>query len=139
VSRAIVDLHGGRLRVEERRERESGACVIVSPAIEKRNRCRGDLEETGGSLVGSPPRAGPALCRRLQPSGRLLHILRWKITRTPAERPCRNLLRLMGHEVTVATTVATALDHGRRHPERRRPPVDSVVSDLGLPDGPGRA
>jgi CheY-like chemotaxis protein len=45
-----------------------------------------------------------------------------------------DLLRLMGHEVTVAGSVATALaaagdGHGR---------LDLVVSDLGLPDGSGQ-
>jgi CheY-like chemotaxis protein len=42
------------------------------------------------------------------------------------------LLSALGHRVTVAMTVAEALDAAAREE-----PIDIVVSDLGLPDGSG--
>ena len=44
-----------------------------------------------------------------------------------------NLLRSLGHQVTVAGTVAGALDAVAKSEEG----LDLVISDLGLPDGSG--
>ena len=57
----------------------------------------------------------------------------WRTMPTPP-RPWRDLLRCLGHEVTVAGTVAGALDAVAKS---RRGGFDLVISDLGLPDGSG--
>jgi len=49
-----------------------------------------------------------------------------------------DLLRLMGHEVTVATSVAGALTLAVATQDGTGRRLDLVVSDLGLPDGSGQ-
>ncbi|HSS50260.1 MAG TPA: PAS domain S-box protein, partial [Thermoanaerobaculia bacterium] len=103
VSRAIVDLHGGRLTAESE-GRGRGACFTVRLPIAT---VQGDLDETGVWFS----RQRPAVAAAAAPSAeadRPLHILLVEDHEDTAEA-MSDLLRLMGHEVTVATSVAAAL------------------------------
>ncbi|MFL6197087.1 MAG: PAS domain S-box protein [Thermoanaerobaculia bacterium] len=127
VSRAIVDLHGGRLTVESPGPGMGSTFTVRLPL----GGIQEDLEETG---IWFDRRALP----RTAAPGRPLRILLVEDHADTAEAMAE-LLRLMGHEVTVAGSVGAALaaaegvlDGGGR------PGLDLVVSDLGLPDGTGQ-
>jgi two-component system, chemotaxis family, CheB/CheR fusion protein len=131
VSRAIVDLHGGRLTAASE-GRGRGAVFTLHIPLEA---VQEDLDETGAWFS----RARPAVAAPAAPAvdaaeaNRPLHILLVEDHADTAEAMA-DLLRLIGHQVTVAGSVAAALaaagdDHGR---------IDLVLSDLGLPDGSGQ-
>jgi two-component system, chemotaxis family, CheB/CheR fusion protein len=134
VSRAIVDLHGGRLTAESE-GRRMGACFTVRLPVAVAVQ-GGDLDETG--VWFSRPR--PAVAAPPPPvseTDRPLHILLVEDHEDTAEA-MTDLLRLMGHEVTVATSVAAALAVAGAIHEGSGRRLDLVVSDLGLPDGSGQ-
>jgi two-component system CheB/CheR fusion protein len=132
VSRAIVDLHGGRLTAESE-GRGRGSCFTVRLPVAS---VRGDLDETGvwfsrprqAVSAPAPPAAGVE---------RSLHILLVEDHEDTAAA-MTDLLRLMGHEVTVATSVAAALTAAGAAQDGTGRRLDLVVSDLGLPDGSGQ-
>jgi CheY-like chemotaxis protein len=131
VSRAIVELHGGRLDAASEGRGRGAAFTLHLPleAVQE------DLDETGAwfsrarpsAIAPAPPATG---------ADRPLHILLVEDHADTAEAMA-DLLRLIGHQVTVAGSVAAALaaagaardNHGR---------IDLVLSDLGLPDGSGQ-
>ncbi|MFL6263629.1 MAG: PAS domain S-box protein [Thermoanaerobaculia bacterium] len=122
VSRAIIDLHGGRLTaVSEGRGR--GAVFTVHLPL---GGVQEELDETG--VWPSRPSAVS-----VKPD-RELRILLVEDHEDTA-RAMADLLDLMGHEVTVAGSVAAALAAAEATQGRE---IDLVVSDLGLPDGSGQ-
>ncbi|HEV2843517.1 MAG TPA: PAS domain S-box protein [Thermoanaerobaculia bacterium] len=129
VSRAIVDLHGGRLTAASDGPGQGATFTVRLPL----GGIQEELDETG-IWFGRPraarrPDAGP---------DRPLRILLVEDHPDTAEAMA-DLLRLMGHEVLVAGSVAGALEtaglalNGDGHSGG----IDLVVSDLGLPDGSG--
>ena len=127
VSRAIVDLHGGRLTAASD-GRGQGACFTVRLPL---GAVQGDLDETASWFS----RSRPAAARDVPPAAadRPLHILLVEDHEDTAAA-LADLLRLIGHEVTVAGSVAAALAAAGDGQGR----IDLVVSDLGLPDGSGQ-
>jgi signal transduction histidine kinase len=116
VSRAIVELHGGKLTaMSEGRGMGATFSVRLPQVIVPR------LEELG-------PEAAPA---PKPGSHKPLHLLLVEDHADTAE-VMAELLRAKGHQVTVARTVSAALAEARD-----RKGFDVVVSDLGLPDGNG--
>ncbi|HEX4961840.1 MAG TPA: PAS domain S-box protein [Thermoanaerobaculia bacterium] len=128
VSRAIVDLHGGRLTAESE-GKGRGACFTVRLPIAA---LQGDLDETGAWFS----RARPAAPAPAAGAGRSLHVLLVEDHEDTAEAMA-DLLRLLGHEVTVAGSVAAALAAAGAVHDGASRRLDLVVSDLGLPDGSG--
>jgi PAS domain S-box-containing protein len=124
VSRAIVDLHGGRLSVASG-GRGQGATFAVRLPL---GGIQEDLDETGVWL-SRPSRAA----ERTAAADRSLRILLVEDHEDTAEAMA-DLLRLIGHEVEVARSVTTALALAATFPGGG---IDLVVSDLGLPDGSG--
>jgi PAS domain S-box-containing protein len=121
VSRAIVDLHGGRLTAASE-GRGRGAVLTVHLPL---GGVQEELDETGVWPSRLPVSMKP---------DRALRILLVEDHEDTA-RAMADLLELMGHEVMVAGSVAAALAaaeavHGQG--------IDLVVSDLGLPDGSGQ-
>ncbi|HEV7508410.1 MAG TPA: PAS domain S-box protein [Thermoanaerobaculia bacterium] len=131
VSRAIVDLHGGRLLADSE-GRGKGACFTVRLPIAT---VQGDLDETGVWFSRPRPVAPPPT--PAAEVDRPLHILLVEDHEDTAEA-MSDLLRLMGHEVTVATSVAAALTTAGATQDGAGRRLDLVVSDLGLPDGSGQ-
>jgi PAS domain S-box-containing protein len=125
VSRAIVDLHGGRLTAASE-GREHGAVFTVRLPL---GGLREDLEETGVWL--SRPRPS----RPLVEVDRALRILLVEDHEDTAQA-MSDLLGMMGHEVTLAGSVAAALSTAED--AVRGSGIDLVVSDIGLPDGSGQ-
>ncbi len=121
VSRAIVDLHGGRLMAASE-GRGRGAVLTVHLPL---GGVQEDLEETGAWLPRLPVSVTP---------DRALRILLVEDHEDTAQAMA-DLLGLMGHEVTVAGSVATALAAAEAVRDQG---IDLVVSDLGLPDGSGQ-
>lgn len=115
ISKAIVELHGGSIRVRSE-GRDRGTTFSVH-------------------LPAEPPPfesvAPPAREVEEMPSARLRVLLVEDHSDTAAA--LADLMRLQGHEVRIAGTVAQALslaaEEGR---------IDLVISDLGLPDGNGQ-
>jgi signal transduction histidine kinase/methylmalonyl-CoA mutase cobalamin-binding subunit len=124
VSRALVELHGGRLAAASD-GRDQGATFEVRLPVDSPEM---DLDET------AVMRARPSLQENAG-AVRLLRILLVEDHPDTAEAMAE-VLRLLGHEVTVAGTVAEALDAAEAAAARSG--FELVVSDLGLPDGSGQ-
>jgi PAS domain S-box-containing protein len=125
VSRAIVDLHGGRLMAASEGRGRGAAFTVRLPL----GGIQEDLEETGVWL--SRPRL-PMVSVKPDRALRILLVEDHEDT----ARALADLLELMGHEVTLAGSVTAALAAAAA--EARRGGIDLVVSDLGLPDGSGQ-
>lgn len=125
ISRAIVELHGGEISVRSDGRGRGAAFTVRLP-------------------VRQAPReiqtAQPAeIFHAAEESGRPLHILLVE-DHVDTATAMADLLRMCGHEVSVAYNMAQALDlafsrNGAGGPSERR--IDLVISDLGLPDGNG--
>jgi CheY-like chemotaxis protein len=126
VSRAIVDLHGGRLAACSDGRGQGAAFTVRLPL----GCVQEDLDETGAwfsrphlaSAPGSP-----------SPGERSLRILLVEDHADTAEAMA-DLLGLSGHKVTVARSVGEGLAAA----EAAAGGFDLVLSDLGLPDGSGQ-
>jgi len=125
VSRAIVDLHGGRLSAASEGGGYGSAFTLRLPL----GSVQEELEETG-VWFARPRRAAASA-----PAARTLRILLVEDHPDTAEAMA-DLLRLMGHEVDVTGSVAEALAAADRLQAAEG--IDLVVSDLGLPDGSGQ-
>jgi two-component system CheB/CheR fusion protein len=132
VSRAIVDLHGGRLTAQSE-GRGTGACFTVHLPVAA---VQGDLDETGAWFSRHRPAAASPAAVAAE-SERSLHILLVEDHEDTADA-MTDLLRLMGHEVTVAASMAAALAAAGATQDGAGRQLDLVVSDLGLPDGSGQ-
>ena len=142
VSRAIVDLHGGRLTVASG-GRDRGAAFTLRLPL---GGIQEDLDETGGwsSPEAPPPAPGvPGVAGASMPVPRTLRILLVEDHADTAEAMA-DLLRLIGHEVTVAVSVASGLAAAEAAvgkavgKDDAAGGFDLVLSDLGLPDGSGQ-
>jgi len=119
ISKAIVELHGGRLTAESRGRGQGATFTVSLPAsLPRVDHETGEIEVAGKTIAAPEPAAGP------------LHILLVEDHADTAEAMAE-LLSLLGYRVTTAATVAEAL--GTAGAER----FDLVLSDLGLPDGSG--
>lgn len=118
ISKAIVELHGGRLTAASG-GRDKGSTFT----------CRLPLQappaagERPAEASLAKPRPGPGV-------NRPLHILLVE-DHADSATAMADLLGAMGHQVTVTGTVAAALAAAERGG------LDLVLSDLGLPDGDG--
>lgn len=118
ISRAIVELHGGRLTALSA-GRNRGATFTMRLPL---SAAASGMERAAEGAVKGPWRAAAA--------PRALHVLVVEDHVDTAEAVA-TLLQSIGHRVTVAGTVAAALAAA----ESSLP--DLVISDLGLPDGGG--
>jgi len=125
VSRAIVDLHGGRLTAASEGPGRGSAFTVHLPL----GGVQEELEETG-IWFSRQHSAAPAPV----PDEKGLRILLIEDHPDTAEAMA-DLLRLMGHEITVAGSVAAGLAAAERM--QAGGGIGLVVSDLGLPDGSG--
>ncbi len=116
VSRAIVRLHGGDLTASSPGAGCGATFTIRLPA----GLPEGNLDETL-----------PGFVRPSIPSHRSLRLLLVEDHPDTAEAMA-DLLRDLGHQVAVASSVATA-----REVAEENGGFDLVISDLGLPDGSG--
>ncbi|MES1245256.1 MAG: ATP-binding protein [Acidobacteriota bacterium] len=119
VSRAIARLHGGDLTAASDGAGQGAVFTLSLPAGVP----EADLDETVALFVRREPGAGP---------DRGLRLLVVEDHPDTADAMA-DLLRDLGHEVTVARSVAAA----REAAERSEGRLDLVISDLGLPDGSG--
>ena len=119
VSRAIVELHGGRL-IAASDGKDRGATFRIRLPVSS---VQIDLDETGVFARARPVRP-PAAERPL----RILLVEDHPDTAAAMGE----VLGLMGHQVTTAGSVAAALEAAARGEH------DLLVSDLGLPDGSGQ-
>ncbi|HEV2856453.1 MAG TPA: PAS domain S-box protein [Thermoanaerobaculia bacterium] len=123
VSRAIVDLHGGKLTAASEGPGRGAAFTVRLPL----GGIQEELEETG---VWFPrTRSGPGMAPGT--AERPLSILLVEDHPDTAEAMA-DLLRLSGHQVTVAGSVASGLAAAEAGA------FDLLLSDLGLPDGSGQ-
>jgi signal transduction histidine kinase/ActR/RegA family two-component response regulator len=117
VSRAILEAHGGSLTASSAGSGHGATFIIRLPV---------------GEPVPTPAEESPApsAAPLSETTDRPLHLLLVEDHPDTADAMAE-LLRLLGHQVTVAGSVAKALAaaDGRR--------FDLVISDLGLPDGSG--
>jgi CheY-like chemotaxis protein len=118
ISRAIVELHGGRLTAASA-GRNRGATFAVRLPLSV---AASGVDRGAEGAVPGPWRDSPAI--------RPLHVLVVEDHADTAEAVA-TLLQTIGHRATVAGTVAAALAAA----ENSAP--DLVISDLGLPDGHG--
>jgi PAS domain S-box-containing protein len=122
VSRAIVDLHGGRLTAASEGRGRGAAFTVRLPL----GGIQEELDETGVWF----PRARMSM-DSAGAAERPLSILLVEDHPDTAEAMA-DLLRLSGHEVTVAGSVAGGIAAAEAGA------FDLLLSDLGLPDGSGQ-
>jgi PAS domain S-box-containing protein len=117
ISRAIMERHGGSLTAGSEGSGRGAVFTLRIP-------CGGDMAEVGeDSFHADDAAAGePAPAR---------HILLVEDHADTAQAMAA-LLEGLGHRVTLAHTVAAALEAAAREEA-----IDLVISDLGLPDGHG--
>jgi two-component system CheB/CheR fusion protein len=120
ISKAIVELHGGRLGARSAGKGQGSVFSVRVPVGDLRTR-----PEAAGEATAATDRVAAG-----RPAE--LHILLVEDHADTAEAMAE-LLREMGHRVTVAHSVAAGLAAA----ERASGPIDLVLSDLGLPDGTG--
>ncbi|HYG62182.1 MAG TPA: PAS domain S-box protein [Thermoanaerobaculia bacterium] len=121
VSKAIIDLHGGRISAASAGPGRGAAFTVRLPV----------REQTAPAVAAVPAATG------LEAAERSLHVLLVEDHDDTAEAMA-DLLRASGHRVTVADTVAAALEAAAAAANGSAAgPLDFVVSDLGLPDGNG--
>lgn len=118
ISKAIAEMHGGSLSAASEGRGRGSVFTLRLP----------DGGELAAGETGHAADAKPA-----DGAGRPLHLLLVEDHADTAEAMA-DLLRLLGHRVDVAGTVAAALTTAERS---AADPFDLVVSDLGLPDGTG--
>ncbi|HEX2223755.1 MAG TPA: ATP-binding protein, partial [Thermoanaerobaculia bacterium] len=126
VSRAILELHGGRIETFSEGIGHGATFVIHLPAG-----LPAEIAEADRPAAAAPA-PEPAAGERVAP----LHILLVEDHPDTAEAMAE-LLRGFGHQVTAAATVAGALA-ATAAAEAAHDGIDLVVSDLGLPDGSGQ-
>ncbi len=121
ISRAIVEFHGGTL---EARSDGPG---------------RGATFRVRLPLTSVPAGAAAALSEPSRSAAQAMRTLRILLIEDHADtaEAIAELLRLLGHEVTVAFTLAAGLAAAAEIHGRGPGGIDLVVSDLGLPDGNG--
>ncbi|HYX26396.1 MAG TPA: ATP-binding protein, partial [Thermoanaerobaculia bacterium] len=123
ISKAIVELHGGRLSAESEGIGR-GATFTVRLPVGRRS------QQAAEAGHGERRRAG-----REETSRRPLHLLLVE-DHTDTAEALAALLEGLGYRVTVAATVAGALAAAGAA-EETADGIDLVISDLGLPDGSG--
>ena len=121
ISKAIAELHGGDLSAASE-GRGKGSTFILRLPVE------GEI-----AAAGAPTDSLPGGETGTPETDRTLRILLVEDHADTAEAMA-DLLRLLGHRVEVAGSVAAALATAEAHAQAG---FDLVVSDLGLPDGSG--
>jgi PAS domain S-box-containing protein len=121
ISKAIAELHGGDLSAASEGRGKGSTFILRLPVEEEIVAVGAPADSLPGGEAGTPD------------ADRALHILLVEDHADTAEAMA-DLLRLLGHRVEVAGSVAAALATAETHTEAA---FDLVVSDLGLPDGSG--
>ena len=119
VSKAILEIHGGSLTAASA-GRDHGATFTVRLPVGTQV----DLDETQSALAQAHGESSPTAALSL----RLLLVE----DHADSAAALADLLGLLGHQVTLAGSVAAALEAAEKAGD-----LDLVVSDIGLPDGSG--
>jgi signal transduction histidine kinase/PAS domain-containing protein len=143
ISKALIDLHHGSIAAHSEGLGRGATFTVTLNTI--------DTPIMGEMKAGdAPPAAATAAAAAVEPGPgqpplRILLVEDHPDTRRATAR----LLRLFGHEVATADSVATGLQamddapspppnaEGNPGPAGVRSPFDLIISDLGLPDGSG--
>jgi two-component system CheB/CheR fusion protein len=126
VSKAILELHGGSLTASSAGRGRGATFTVHLPVGE----AAVDLDDTIADLAAPP---APSTLSSVG-GGEALRILLVE-DHADTAAAMAELLRLIGHRVTVAASVAAGLAAAEAAHEAGG--LDLVVSDLGLPDGSG--
>jgi PAS domain S-box-containing protein len=145
ISRAIVELHGGAITAESAGRGRGATFTVVLPLMTAMTA----VPEPAAGVEGLAARGAPtgqeasvgapaAPEDEAKPAAAGLHILLVE-DHPDTATVMADLLGGFGHQVTVAGGVAAALAAvaGLANGDAR-PPLDLVISDLGLPDGNGQ-
>ncbi len=121
ISRAIVGYHGGVLEAHSEGPDRGATFRVRLP------------------LTPVPVSAAAAASEPNRPSDQAMRALRILLVEDHVDtaEALAELLRLLGHEVTVAFTLSEGLAAAEDVQSRGPGGIDLVVSDLGLPDGNG--
>jgi PAS domain S-box-containing protein len=115
ISKKLAEAHGGTISVRSEGQGHGATFEVELPALD---------------VLARPGRAPQATSPNAQPITAPRHVLLVE-DNEPTLATLAKLLRRMGHRVTTATTVASAMA------AVRQASFDLIISDLGLPDGSG--
>ncbi|HYG64535.1 MAG TPA: CHASE domain-containing protein [Thermoanaerobaculia bacterium] len=142
ISKTIVELHGGTLTAVSEGPGKGATFTVRLPIGDILDQTASLLTPLGKTRLEPPLTAGAAGAAETAAAGtgRPLHILLVEDHADTADAMA-TLLRAAGRSVTVAGSVAAALEAaeaacGTGSPDGHGP-IDLVVSDVGLPDGTG--
>jgi two-component system CheB/CheR fusion protein len=124
ISKAIVEMHGGMLTASSSGRDQGATFTLHLPAAD------------AAKVAETSPRQEPASASAAPSADLHLHILLVEDHLDTAEAMAE-LLRELGHRVTVAGSVQTALAAFAAAHDEKGHEIDLVISDLGLPDGSG--
>ncbi|MES2709162.1 MAG: ATP-binding protein [Verrucomicrobiota bacterium] len=129
IARAIVSLHGGRIRAHSEGPQRGATFIVELP--DAQDPPMGLASPVPAGDAGEdPPAPGPDGLPAAPPPSSGLRLLMVEDHAATLEA-LRTLLTRAGYQVTAAGTVAEALEAAERGT------FDLVISDLGLPDGTG--
>jgi signal transduction histidine kinase/ActR/RegA family two-component response regulator len=133
ISKAVVELHGGRLTAYSEGTNKGATFTVVLPLHLPAASPQGPVADRREERPASEPPGQPQADRSGLPP---LHILLVE-DHVDTALALTDLLRERGYRVTVAGSIKAALDAAAAV-QGRAGTIDLVVSDLGLPDGSGQ-
>ncbi len=117
ISKALTDLHGGQLEAHSDGVERGATFTLRLPLV----------ESAAAAASVAPPDSAMPTSEQAEQSLRILLVEDHQDTAAALAR----LLRMFRHQVSVAGTVADAMDLAMTEP------FDLIISDIGLPDGTG--
>ena len=135
ISKSLVDMHGGRLRVRSGGEGRGSTFTAELECVAATAEAPDAAPRPAPALPAAPSAARPAAAESAPPAGRPRLLL--VDDHEDTNRAMKRVLGRLGYAVTTAASVADALAADAAAHDSADGPFDLLLSDIGLPDGSG--